>query len=127
MFVVAPAVGSYSSFELGDVNPLAVTLAGFSALSQPDHILVSWDTVSEVGNAGFALWRGPSPQARPQQLAFIPSQDPGSGQGFSYSYRDRDLVPGRTYWYWLDAVDLNGRAARYGPVSATYASPFNED
>jgi hypothetical protein len=106
--------------------PLAVLLAGFSAEGQSDRVQVQWDTVSEMGNVGFNLWRGVAPDEPDTQLnaGLIPSQAPGSTQGFSYQWIDQaDLVPGATYYYWLDDVDVNGVTTRHGPVSATLVAP----
>jgi hypothetical protein len=106
--------------------PLAVLLAGFSAQGQADRVLVQWDTVSEMGNMGFNLWRGLSPDEPDTQLNanLIPSQAPGSTQGYSYQWIDQaDLTPGATYYYWLEDIDLNGIVTRHGPVSATLAAP----
>ena len=106
--------------------PLAVLLAGFSAQGQADRVLVQWDTVSEIGNLGFNLWRGVSPDEPDTQLntGLIPSQAPGSTQGYSYEWTDQaNLVTGTTYYYWLEAVDANGTVTRHGPVSATLSVP----
>jgi len=127
-----PGVGSAnatadSETVLAFINlPLAVLLAGFSAQGQADQVLVQWDTVSEMGNMGFNLWRGVSPDEPDRQLnaGLIPSQAPGSTQGFSYQWIDQaDLVPGATYYYWLEDIDLNGIVTRHGPVSATLVAP----
>jgi hypothetical protein len=112
-------------FEMTD-NPLAVTLASFTAEPQSGHILVSWETVSEIDNAGFNLYRTDSAGAQPlpaDLLAYVPSQAPGSTQGVFYSYVDADVVAGQTYWYWLADVDLSGVATLHGPVSATASAP----
>ncbi len=106
--------------------PLAVLLAGFSAEGQADRVLVNWETASELGNLGFNLWRGESPDEPNVQLnaSLIPSQAPGSTQGFSYQWIDQaELVPGATYYYWLEDIDLSGIVTRHGPVSATLAAP----
>jgi hypothetical protein len=106
--------------------PLAVLLAGFSAEGQSDRVLVSWETVSEASNLGFNLWRGLAPDGPDTQLNpnLIPSQGPGSTQGYSYQWIDQaDLTTGATYYYWLDDVDVNGVTTRHGPVSATLAAP----
>ena len=106
--------------------PLAVLLASFSAEGQADRVLVQWDTVTEIGNLGFNLWRGLSPDEPDTQLnaSLIPSQAPGSTQGFSYQWIDQaDLTPGATYFYWLEDVDVNGATTRHGPVSAALVAP----
>jgi hypothetical protein len=103
--------------------PLAVTLAGFDAQAMLDHIQLSWETVSEMDNAGFNLYRSASPVAPEVLLAFVPSQAPGSTQGASYSFEDTQVAAGETWYYWLEDVDLNGATALHGPVSATLQAP----
>lgn len=106
-------------------SPTAVTLANFTAVAQPDHVLVTWETVSEVNNAGFNLYRDTSPTGPGVQInsALIASQGPGSTGGFSYNYQDFDAPHGVPLYYWLEAVDLNGNTSRYGPVSVEPAAP----
>ncbi len=106
--------------------PQAVLLAGFSAEGQTDRVLVQWETVSEMDNLGFNLWRGVSPDGPDRQLNvdLILSQAPGSTQGHNYQWIDQaDLIPGATYFYWLEDVDVNGMTTRHGPVSATLDTP----
>ncbi len=107
-------------------TPLAVTLASFDAVQQGEAVQVSWETVSELGNRGFNLHRGASPAGPDRQLntALIPSQAPGSPGGFVYTWQDRaDLVPGTTYYYWVEDVDASGVVTRHGPVSVDFATP----
>jgi subtilisin-like proprotein convertase family protein len=125
----AASHGGASGGEVEDgasPSPLAVTLAGFSAAQQGDSVVVAWETVSELGNAGFNLVRATSPAGpgQPLNAALIPSQAPGSSGGFAYFWTDRtDLTPGATYYYWLEDVDLGGAATRHGPVSVDFAVP----
>lgn len=105
-------------------SPLAVTLADFSAAGQSDHILVTWETVSEIDNAGFELYRATSADwGSALRLAAVPSQGPGSNQGFVYSYQDFTAQPGQVYWYWLVDIDLSGATSQHGPVSARLQTP----
>jgi hypothetical protein len=106
--------------------PLAVTLAGFSAVQQGDTILATWETASELDNLGFNLYRGVDPTGPDRQLnaALIPSQSPGSSGGYAYTWEDRaDLLPGVTYFYWLEDVDIHGATTMHGPVSVTMQTP----
>jgi len=104
------------------VGPTAVELASFTATPQAwtKSILLEWETISEVDNLGFNLYRAESPDGRQIRLNanLIPSQGPGSPIGFKYSFADRTARPGRTYYYWLEAVDIYGMTASYGPVAA---------
>lgn len=108
------------------VDPLGVNLSSFEAAAQPDHILLTWETASELDNLGFNLYRGTSPSEPDRQLNsdLIPSAAPGSPSGFLYTWEDRqDLDSGTTYYYWLDAVDFANTPTRFGPVEATYLEP----
>lgn len=116
--------------DTGDVitpisPPLAVQLAGFSAEVGEGHVLLRWETVSEQESAGFNVWRGTSAAAAETQLndALIPSQGPASSEGFAYEWVDASVAAGATYFYWLEAVDVNGGTQRFGPVSAMMEAP----
>jgi len=106
-------------------SPTAVTLAGFEAQQTGDAVQVTWETVSELDNAGFNLYRSQDAAAPGQQLnsALIPSAAPGSGQGASYQWQDLDVQLGNTYFYRLETVALNGATEMHGPVSVTFAGP----
>lgn len=107
-------------------DPLAVTLASFDAQAQAGHVLVRWETVSELDNSGFNLYRGTSPAGWDRRLNahLIPSQSPGNPGGFIYTWQDdADLQPGQVYWYWLEDVDVSGTATVHGPTSAQFAAP----
>ena len=110
-------------FGFSPDRPLAVKLAGFEAAAQADHVLVTWETVSEVNNAGFNLYRSATAGGERTLLGFLPAQAPGSTSGAAYSYEDADVVAGQTYWYWLEDMDLSGAATLHGPVSVTFQAP----
>ena len=40
-----------------------------------------------------------------------------------YSHIDSAVTAGETYWYWLEAVDLNGATTMFEPVSVTFQTP----
>ncbi|MFZ2359013.1 MAG: hypothetical protein WA040_06685, partial [Anaerolineae bacterium] len=117
---------SLSQFTAFKSGVLAITLADFYAAQQGDAVLVTWETASELNNRGFNLYRGTSPDGWDHQLntALIPSQSQGSPSGFVYTWEDRaDLVPGVTYYYWLQDVDTSGAMTMHGPVSVDYSGP----
>ena len=116
----------FSDFLLapqGTPPPLAVTLADFAAEARAGHVQVTWETVSELSNAGFNLYRSTTPDTVGDLLAYVPSQGPGSAQGYVYTYDDADVETGQTYWYWLDSIDLSGATTLHGPVSVDYMPP----
>ncbi len=120
---IGGTVSSFSDFTGAQLNALAVTLASFDATPQNDAVRLTWETVSEIDNAGFNLYRADDAAGPQTLLANVPSQGPGSTQGFSYTYEDLDVQPGQTYWYWLEDVSLGGATTLHGPVSATVSAP----
>lgn len=107
------------------VPPLAVTLESLEAVPESDHVLVRWTTVSEIGNAGFNIYRSEDEAVPGSQLndTLIPSAAPGSNQGASYQWSDFDVESGVTYYYWLEEVSFSGATELHGPVSATVQTP----
>ena len=123
---VANPTGAAASGEVEDYRidqALAATLASFNAAAQSDHVLVTWETVSELNNAGFNLYRSLSANGELSLLGYLPSPTPGSSVGAAYSYQDFDVATGQTYWYWLEAVDLSGATTMYEPVVVTFQIP----
>lgn len=86
---------------------LSVELLTFSAAAEGDDILIEFATASETNNDYFEIWRGESPSGTFTKIAELPSQGNGS-TGHHYSYTDRDVMIGATYWYYLADVDLQG-------------------
>ena len=125
--ITTNAVGSDEWVGVDDISitggTLAVTLSSFAADAQADRVLVDWQTVSELGNAGFNLYRSTDPAGPQTLLTTLPSLAPGSTHGFAYSYEDLAVQPGQTYWYWLEDVSLSGATTLHGPASATVQAP----
>ena len=117
-------------FDLSNANfsitavPAAVTLASFAAEAQANQVLVSWETVSEINNAGFNLYRSTSDDGSDRTLlASILSLAPGSSQGARDSYGDTAVQDGQIYYYWLESIDLNGVTTMHPPVSVVFTVP----
>lgn len=118
--------GTYNALRwftsMTNCAPLAVTLASFTVSNRQGILVVAWETTSEVNNQGFHLYRNTDPIRADEPVAFIPSQAPGSSQGFAYEWIDNDVMSGQTY-YWLEDIDLNGTTTLHGPISATVNAP----
>jgi hypothetical protein len=56
-------------------------------------------------------------------LPIIPAQAPGSGQGAAYEFVDQEIEGGKSYYYRLEEVALNGQTTMHPPVSATVNAP----
>jgi hypothetical protein len=80
-------------------------------------VVVEWTTESEVDLAGFNLYRSESPAGPYVKVntALIPGAlDPLLGG--KYAYTDTNVVAGRTYYYKLEDVDLDGTTTLHGPI-----------
>ncbi len=105
---------------LSIVGGLTLALAGCLG---PTAVTVEWTTASEVDHAGFNLYRGDSPDGpwiKLNQNLIPPAGDPIVGG--RYSYVDDDVEPGRTYYYLLEDVALDGTTTRHPPI-AVVAGP----
>ena len=84
---------------------------------------LSWTAVTETGVYGYLVYRsedraGPFLRINPE-IVHVP--DDGAEQ-HSYTWIDEDVVPGRTYYYYLDVVTVGGVKSRFsGIISRTTA------
>ena len=80
-------------------------------------VVVEWTTETEVDTAGFNLYRSESPDG-----PYIKTNHeliPGSSDpllGGKYVYTDTNVVAGRTYYYKLEDVELDGTTTIHGPI-----------
>ncbi|MFZ2487768.1 MAG: pullulanase-type alpha-1,6-glucosidase [Anaerolineae bacterium] len=125
--IVNKTLNAMDAFAIyAGTQPLAATLASFEAQAQPNHILLTWETISELNNRGFNLYRGITSTGWDRQInpVLIPSQGQGSSSGFIYTWEDTaDLAPGQQYFYWVQAIDTAGDVTQYGPVSVLFNAP----
>jgi len=85
-----------------------------------EGVLLSWETASEVDNLGFNIYKAEAPEAEKVRVnpAMILSKAMGGTSGAFYEYLDEDVETGKTYFYWLEAVDFALTKTLYGPISA---------
>ncbi len=81
-------------------------------------VVLSWDTASEVGTAGFNVYRSPAwDSAAPEDWIKVNDElIPSAGDetvGADYRFEDDDLTPGRKYRYRIEEVEWDGGATWY--------------
>lgn len=114
-------VSVFSRFALTSNTPSAsnlITLARFAAAPVVGGgIAVGWETASELGTAGFHLWRSERPDGGYARItpALLPARG-GPTQSAAYTFTDRAALPGRTCYYRLEEVDIYGLSAFHGPT-----------
>ena len=115
----------YSLFTLGSStsdNTLPVQLVSFNVKPAKKKVLLSWETASEVNNAGFEILRATGTEPGYQVIASYES-DPNlkglvnSSAGKTYQFTDLNIYSGETYNYKLYDVDISGKHSEIGKVS----------
>ncbi len=122
-YVEGTSISSYSPFTLKNSNPLGVVLSAFAATVEAEHILVTWETASELNHQGFHLYRAESEAGPWLRLnpTLISSPAPGSPQGQAYRWEDRNVSRNATYYYRLEAVGMDNSTEIIGITAVTYA------
>ena len=112
--------------QISDFVPTAVNLKSFSAVAEANAVRLTWETTNEVENLGFNVYRGESSNGERTQLnsEIVASVAPGDPNGHTYDYVDSSAVPGVSYTYWLEDVDIYGRTSLHGPVTAQVAGDW---
>jgi len=103
----------FSEFSIGDGgdNSLPVELSSFTATSDCGKVILNWATGSEVNNVGFSVYRSETENGAYGKVAWLE----GAGStaiGVDYEYVDRSAQSGRTYYYYLEDVDIQGVRSR---------------
>ena len=103
----------------------SVELVDFHAAGSAGRVLIEWETAAEIDNAGFHLSRSASEEGDYTHIteALIPAEG-GPSQGATYSFEDKDVNPGTTYWFMLEDIDSSGAVTLHGPVSAVVPPQF---
>lgn len=86
---------------------LPVELTSFEGAAMSSAANLQWVTESESGNSHFVLYRSTELEGEYQRIAMVEAQGE-EATGSDYSYVDRNLINGVTYYYRLADVDLNG-------------------
>jgi len=91
-----------------------VSLSDFSATALESGILLEWQTVSELDNAGFHLWRATGEGWKSGDYSTVIRLTekllPAQGNSSLYSYIDAEVETGATYYYGLEDIDLHGQS-----------------
>jgi fibronectin-binding autotransporter adhesin len=96
-------------------NPLPVNMLALTVLPKNGRTaLLEWETASEQDNLGFVLYRSETQNGIFEELASYQTTTTLRGQGTKltetkYRYEDsRNTQPGKTYFYKLVSVDIDG-------------------
>ena len=110
-------------YVLGGIDqPLAITLAAFTAMAADNCVNVEWETATEINTAGFHVWRSDNPLVGFVRATddLIASKSVMETMGATYSFQDCgvDLKNGNTWYYILEEIeiDADGSGNMHGPI-----------
>jgi formylglycine-generating enzyme len=113
------ALSGASINVLGEI-PTAITLVSFEANPGSNKVTLTWETATEIDNAGFNILRAESENGPYVKInaTIIPAKA-GATQGATYQFIDSTAKNRTTYYYKLQDIGLNGSTTDHGPKSAT--------
>ncbi|MBN1481245.1 Ig-like domain-containing protein [candidate division KSB1 bacterium] len=109
--------GAYNYWGL----KVPVELTSFTTDVTPyEGVKVKWETGVEYGNTGFHVLRSLKEDGEYARIneKLIPSNPQGQ-----YEYSDSEIAAGRTYYYKLENVNVDGSTSLHGPVKAEAPVP----
>ncbi len=98
-------------------EPTTAILKFFTAKASGDEVTLLWETITEIDNLGFNVWRSSQSGAGYQRVnsALIPSQAAGTS-GARYEFVDR-AVPDGIWFYKLETISITGQTSGWhGPA-----------
>ncbi|MFC1683520.1 FlgD immunoglobulin-like domain containing protein [Candidatus Zixiibacteriota bacterium] len=104
-----------------DAVIVPVTLTSFTAVGHIGRIEIQWTSQTEINALSYHLYRSEDDENQYHQIATVDAQGNSEIQQ-EYRYTDKDVEPGRTYYYRLADEDYQGNIELHKTVSASAAS-----
>ncbi|MCK9309927.1 MAG: T9SS type A sorting domain-containing protein [Candidatus Cloacimonetes bacterium] len=104
--------------------PLPVTLASFNAtVNSQNLIALAWTTSSETSLRGFKVYYNTSSDvSNASCLTPVIILPDNTSMGANYSFTASDLTEPATYYFWLEAISMDGSSDFFGPISKTISN-----
>jgi len=94
--------------DLEDTS-LPVLLSSFTATYGYDSCVLKWTTQTEVNNLGFYIYRSKTKDGEYTKVNKMMIEGAGnSAMPTDYQFADTKVEPGKTYFYYLENVDITG-------------------
>jgi hypothetical protein len=98
---------NYPRLQSNPDASLPVKLSTFTASAESGQIILHWVTQTEVNNVGFTVYRSKTKDGNYSEVAFIYGAG-NSAMPIDYEFTDKSAESGKTYYYYLEDVDLEG-------------------
>lgn len=108
------------SINLG-ASASAVSILFFNAVPFNKTIDLRWQTNAERTHLGFNVYRADMYSAKYVQVnkSLIRNLKNSGSNSASYRFIDQDVENNKTYFYYIEDVETNGKKVLHGPVSAS--------
>ena len=98
-----------------ELSAFTATASGFDTPSatQPKglNVILKWRTESEVNNIGFAIYRSEEKDGNYTKIAFVKGAG-STAMPTDYKFVDKKVEAGKTYFYYLQDIDIFGETNR---------------
>ena len=109
-------------FAIGEGDfSLPVELSSFTASVSDGGVLLKWTTQTEVNNIGFSIYRSDEKDGSYTKIAFRPGAG-NSAMPNDYQFIDKNVTVGKTYFYYLEDVDIAGNREKHDVIQITVSS-----
>lgn len=119
-------LGGFSGHNVTYVNQdvsLPVELSSFTASADNTKITLKWETGSEVDNIGFYVYRGVTADGPFKKISKSIDGAGNSAMGRTYKYIDRKVEPNKTYFYYLEDIDIHSVRNKSDTIQVTMKPP----
>ena len=109
-----------------DTHPdtsLPVQLSLFTANSTNNSVKLVWRTETEINNVGFSIHRSEEKDGNYTRIAFIEGAG-NSGMSRDYQFTDKNVDIGKTYFYYLEYIDIFGEKSKSEIIVIVSSDPL---
>ena len=97
---------------------LPVELSSFTATTSDGTVTLRWRTESEVNNIGFAIYRSNVKDGQYTKIGWMNGAG-NSAMPNDYQFLDKQVEAGKTYFYYLEDVDVAGERDKSDIIQIT--------
>lgn len=101
----------------GSKCPDLINLKDFTVINKKNDTYLTWTTGMEVDNAGFHIWR--SEEEDGEYVRITDSLVPTQGNNSQYTFIDKNIKDGKSYYYKLEDIAFCGRSTFRYPISSS--------
>ncbi len=109
-FALGLSFNAHAQFSMGETSEdtsLPVTLSSFTANAEGSSVKLLWRTETEINNIGFTVYRSEAKDGNYTRITFVNGAG-STGMPTDYKFKDMKVEPGKTYFYYLEDIDITG-------------------